>query len=392
MNVGNYVKDLTKNNVFIETFDLSAFTDRFPREIQESILRHLVEDQELASAWWTILANRRFTVAWSGEEVTYAAGQPMGAYASWPLCTLAHHAVVEYCRAKRKYRLIGDDVVIADKRAAETYKKIITLLGVEINPYKGTRSEEGSLYPSAEIAKRLYLKGEDLSPLTPGLLRSLKNRYLCLEGIREIKRRFKEPTLPRQIIEYNFAKGEIRDYVWCQVTNPLTGIIKPSDEGYDQFTGWDSFDNEKLRLAFLLLRMKGMENKVQSLSEKGVPDGYYPINFITKVNPEKFMGGDWQLSTTQPQALILSRLWLITAIFKALELLDKIDPENDQELLNLEAIEYLPDPWHPFMDSKDVRKSRMSSLVHELYLFASESGCDTATLADDIYITPYLSF
>jgi hypothetical protein len=157
MNVGNYVKDCTNVLTFIQTFDLTAFTDRFPREIQERLLHELCLDKELASAYWTILANRTFTVQWSGEKVTYAAGQPMGAYASWPLCALAHHAVVEYCRAKRKYRLIGDDVAIADKRSAVLYEDVIQRLGVEVNPYKGTKSEQDCQYSGAEIAKDFTL-------------------------------------------------------------------------------------------------------------------------------------------------------------------------------------------------------------------------------------------
>lgn len=223
MNVGNYVKEITKLKGFVETFDLTAFTDRFPREIQEKLLYELCENKELAKAWWTILANRTFTVTWSGEEVTYAAGQPMGAYASWPLCSLAHHAVVEYTRSKRAYRLIGDDVAITDKRSASLYSDVIQRLGVEVNPYKGTRSEQGNLYSSAEIAKRLYLNGEDLTPLTPGKILGLRNRYLCLEGIRELKQRFDNPSLPRQCIDFHFPKGEDRDYVLCLACNPLTG-------------------------------------------------------------------------------------------------------------------------------------------------------------------------
>lgn len=178
MNVGNYIKERTKFKDFVQTFDLTAFTDRFPREIQETLLFELCENKVLAKAWWTILADRTFTVAWSGEKVKYAAGQPMGAKASWPLCALAHHAVVEYCRAKRKYRLIGDDVGITDQRSASRYQEVISALGVETNPGKGTLSLEGSLNSSAEIAKRLYLNGNDVTPLTPGLILSLRNRYL----------------------------------------------------------------------------------------------------------------------------------------------------------------------------------------------------------------------
>jgi len=395
MNVGNYVKELTKVKAFVETFDLSAFTDRFPREIQEKLLYELCENKVLAKAWWTILADRTFTVAWSGEQVKYAAGQPMGAYASWPLCSLAHHAVVEYCRSKRKYRLIGDDVGIADKHSASLYSEVIQQLGVEVNPYKGTKSEQGALKSSAEIAKRLYLNGEDVTPLTPGKILSLRNRYLCLEGIRELKQRFDYPTLPRQCIEFHFPKGEDRDYVWCMATNPLTGVIKPSEEGYDNFTGWDGFEEEELKLTFKLIRLKNLSDQAMEYYQKTMPFGSYLASWASLaagyLDVQYFTGGDWQLPTIQPEAQVLARRELLVKLFKGLETLAEIDPYTDKELLELQDVEYLPDPDNPFLDLKDLRKIRMSSLVHKLYLHMSDCESDAATLQDGIEIPPYLS-
>jgi hypothetical protein len=394
-NVGNYVKELTNVKTFIETFDLTAFTDRFPREIQEKLLLELCEDKDLANAWWTILADRTFTVQWSGEKVSYAAGQPMGAYASWPLCSLAHHAVVEYCRSKRLYRLIGDDVGIADKHSASLYSDVIQRLGVEVNPYKGTRSEQGSLYSGAEIAKRLYLNGEDVSPLTPGKIQSLRNRYLCLEGIRELKQRFDTGSLPRQLIEFHFPKGEARDYVWCQACNPLTGIIKPSDEGYDNDPGWAAFDQDELRHTFKLIRMKTLADQAMKYYNDTMPTGTYLASWSSLnagyLDVQYFTGGDWQLPTIQPEAQVLARRGLLATLFKGLETLATIDPYNDTELLELQAVEFLPNPDDPFKDLKELRKARMSSLVHKLYLHMSDCTSDRSTLQDDIEIPPYLS-
>lgn len=395
MNVGLYIKELTNSKKFVQTFDLSSATDRFPREIQERLLLELCEDKDLATAWWSILANRTFTVQWSGEQVTYAAGQPMGAKASWPLFALAHHAVVEFCRAKRHYRLIGDDVGIADKHSASLYEDVIQRLGVEVNPYKGTKSEQGALWSSAEIAKRLYLNGEDISPLTPGLILSLRNRYLCLEGIRELEQRFDTGTLPRQCIEFHFPKGESRDYVWLLASNPLTGLIKPSDEGYEELTDWIDFDEDELRLTFKLIRLRNLANQAMEYYNSTMPTGTYLASWASLaagyLDVQYFTGGDWQLPTIQPEAQVLARRELLVSLFKGLEHLAEIDPYTDTELLELEAVEYLPDPDNPFLDQKDLRKIRMSSLVHKLYLHMSDVNSDTTTLQDDIEIPPYLS-
>lgn len=369
MNVGNYIKERTKFKDFVQTFDLTAFTDRFPREIQETLLFELCENKVLAKAWWTILADRTFTVAWSGEKVKYAAGQPMGAKASWPLCALAHHAVVEYCRAKRKYRLIGDDVGITDQRSASRYQEVISALGVETNPGKGTLSLEGSLNSSAEIAKRLYLNGNDVTPLTPGLILSLRNRYLCLEGIRELKQRFNCPTLPHQIINFHFPKGEDREFIWCQACNPLTGVIKPSEEGYENFPHWDEFDIEDLRLTLQEIRCQTLTQMVESQYEKfGAA--------LTSSEPDysiDFSGDLWQNTTTMPDAVKFAHQKLLGEFQQTWERIATLDVYDDTQLLELEAVEYLPQPENPFLDSKDVRKTRMSSLIHNLYLVMSES-------------------
>jgi hypothetical protein len=395
MNVGNYIKELTEVNAFVQTFDLSAFTDRFPREIQEKLLYELCENKALAKAWWTILADRTFTVQWSGDKVTYAAGQPMGAYASWPLCSLAHHAVVEYCRCKREYRLIGDDVGIADKRSASLYEDVIQRLGVEVNPYKGTKSESQSIYSGAEIAKRLYLNGVDLTPLTPGKILSLRNRYLCLEGIRELKQRFENRTLPRQIIEFHFPKGEARDYVWCMACNPLTGVIKPSDEGYDNLQpGWGTPDMDEIKLTFMLIRIKALADQAMEYYQKTFQTGTYLASWASLaagyLDVQYFTGGDWQLPTIQPEAQVLARRELLVKLFKALETVAECDWTTQSDLLELEAVEYMPDPDDPFRDQKDLRTIRTSSLVHKLYLHVSDCESDTATLQDSIEIPPYL--
>jgi hypothetical protein len=395
MNVGNYIQACTKNKDFVQTFDLTAFTDRFPREIQEKLLQELCKNKVLADAWWTILADRTFTVQWSGEQVKYAAGQPMGAYASWPLCALAHHAVVEYCRSKRQYRLIGDDVGITNKRSASLYEDVIQRLGVDINPYKGTRSEHMSLYSGAEIAKRLYLNGEDLTPLTPGKILSLRNRYLCLEGIRELKQRFDNPTLPRQCIEFHFPKGKVRDYVWCLACNPLNGVIEPSDEGYDNNPGWDVTKLNELKFTFKLIRLKSLADQAMKYYQETMPYGTYLASWASLaagyLDVQYFTGGDWQLPTIQPEAQVLARRELLVLLFKGLESLAEIDPYDDKELLELTAVEFLPDPDDPFRDQKDLRKIRMSSLVHKLYLHVSDCESSITTLQDDIEIPPYLS-
>jgi hypothetical protein len=141
-NVGKYTQQATKEKSFIACSDLTAATDRFPAIIQESLLKELLKETDLAEPLWTLLAKRSFKLSWSDQIVTYGCGQPMGAYGSWPLFALAHHLIVEYCAStvmnsvKAHYRIIGDDNVITREEVYESYLDVMSRLGLTINPGK----------------------------------------------------------------------------------------------------------------------------------------------------------------------------------------------------------------------------------------------------------------
>jgi len=103
----------------------------------------------------------------------------MGAYSSWPAMALSHHVLVQLSYKVtyppstswfQDYALLGDDLVIRDKRVAKTYKELIASLGM---PYSPSKSFEGE--GVAEFAKSLFLKGEDLKPFPLPLLQFRKN-------------------------------------------------------------------------------------------------------------------------------------------------------------------------------------------------------------------------
>jgi hypothetical protein len=91
----------------------------------------------------------------------------MGAYSSWAISTLAHHALVEYSAMEcgityfRDYLVLGDDVSIFNAKVYNKYLTTCQLLGLELNSNKSTVSKF-----SAEMAKRLYFKGSEISPIS----------------------------------------------------------------------------------------------------------------------------------------------------------------------------------------------------------------------------------
>lgn len=157
----------------IYSYDLSSATDRIPIKIQE-ILLACIFGQRFARAWAAILVGRPYVIPKriAREQnvgttfLRYAVGQPMGAYSSWGMLALVHHAMVQYSaqRAGFKgwfalYAVLGDDIVIADDRVAKKYRALCRLLGVEIGLAKSLVSSGKTL----EFAKRFFYEGSDLS-------------------------------------------------------------------------------------------------------------------------------------------------------------------------------------------------------------------------------------
>lgn len=165
------------------SFDLSSATDRLPVQLQSDILNCLIPG--LGTLWMNLLGSLKWQ--WKSpnkrvplKEISYAVGQPMGAYSSWAMLALSHHVIVQ-CAALNAgknqfeaYCILGDDIVIADDAVASEYLKLMTMLGVDINLSKSLQSLH-----FAEFAKKwLGPQGLNLSPLGPGLiLRLVRNRY-----------------------------------------------------------------------------------------------------------------------------------------------------------------------------------------------------------------------
>jgi len=106
-----------------------------------------------------------------GETVVYGTGQPMGAYSSWALLALVHHALVQYSAHLvgnvgwfEDYCVLGDDIVIADTAVGEQYLKVIAALGVSVNLSKSLQSKKGVF----EFAKRIATPTTEYSPIPWG--------------------------------------------------------------------------------------------------------------------------------------------------------------------------------------------------------------------------------
>jgi len=158
----------------LHSFDLTAATDRLPRSLQEDVLAYLLGDRAMATAWSRILVHRDF-VTEDGKKLNYTVGQPMGSKSSWAMLAITHHVIVQVAAARASvpgfgdYVVLGDDIVINNKLVAGEYQKIMSGLGVGINASKSIFPVPGTM-GAAEICKRVFVGGEELSVLPPKLI------------------------------------------------------------------------------------------------------------------------------------------------------------------------------------------------------------------------------
>jgi hypothetical protein len=145
----------------VVSVDLTAATDRLPVKLQADILEALGLPGNL---WMDILDRIYF---YQDTPYKYAVGQPMGAYSSFAMLDLTNHVLMHAAANSismkvdaGRYAILGDDVAINGQALAVPYIKLLTMLGVEVNPIKGF---SGLIL---EFAKQIFtVGGTNLSPI-----------------------------------------------------------------------------------------------------------------------------------------------------------------------------------------------------------------------------------
>lgn len=109
------------------------------------------------------------------SHVNYSVGQPMGMYSSWPGLAITNHVLVRLSGVRAgidkfcDYFVLGDDLVIFNPKVASEYIKICQHLGI-------STKDEDSIHPkqthTLEVAKRLFRRGVEVSPLPFRLMRT----------------------------------------------------------------------------------------------------------------------------------------------------------------------------------------------------------------------------
>jgi len=262
----------------IHCFDLKSATDRFPASLQEDTIAALI-GRDKAKAWLNLLTKRTFIH--KSKKIRYGAGQPMGILSSWSAFALTHHMVIEYAaeleghKSFRDYVLLGDDVAIFDTKVAYRYLKMMTLWGVEISLQKSHLWTPGDPHPiSGEIAKRILLRSEEITPIPYKLIQTWSKKPLpevstLLYGLTNIGIVLDTPaweTLSRTV-----SKKQRRDFLILAHTplglksNTLMGHAPQIIEG--DMNPWSVVDTSRIPWAMSEVLINHFESKEEELAD-----------------------------------------------------------------------------------------------------------------------------
>lgn len=219
-----FVQEALSEGKTVWSYDLSSATDNAPREIQFFILKlfnipsDLLRVFEYVSQGEWILPDE----FGRGGQATWSVGQPLGTIPSFATFALWHHTLIcGICRRlnvdpKITYRVLGDDVVIIDKKVAEEYKRVISSLGIPISLNKSYTSDNYAEFAGYHISKDTLVRPGKFKDITPSSLMSK------LRDPDYTKRSFLLPRYARKLL------------------NQLENELEPL--GFKRCTDWDLFN------------------------------------------------------------------------------------------------------------------------------------------------------
>jgi len=185
----------------VYSLDLKQATDTIPMGLYIKLLTPIFGDQ-LVELWRALMTDRDFltpselrpkgtyfagtrlqavvrfgirglmTRLDSERKVRYGTGQPMGALSSWSSMALVHHLLVQFSAWQvlphksaewfMGYLVLGDDVVIADRRVAERYQSILASFEITVGLAKSYISSKGMF----NFANQSFMGDDNISPLS----------------------------------------------------------------------------------------------------------------------------------------------------------------------------------------------------------------------------------
>jgi hypothetical protein len=193
----------------------------------------------------------------------------MGLLSSWAAAAVTHHITVEACALKvgissfKDYCLIGDDVTIFNSKVAEEYKKFLNTLSTKISESKSLHSTGKP--SSAEIAKRIFKDGIELSPIPPDAFESAIKDYLLFPNLVKLALErgieLEQLDTPVHSIAESIYKRKYSERLRIILSNPLLEApltrVTPSP--------WEEYPSDIVRMALIRARYAYVSESVTNM-------------------------------------------------------------------------------------------------------------------------------
>jgi hypothetical protein len=138
-----YIQKVLKSGEQVYSVDLSSATDYFPYELQQIALETIYGENNP----YIQLFREVSRATWKSElgDIVWKRGQPLGFNPSFFTFTLTHGLVLLTLLGKKydhQFFVLGDDVVILDKKLFQDYRSWLSAMGCPYSPDKTLVSSE----------------------------------------------------------------------------------------------------------------------------------------------------------------------------------------------------------------------------------------------------------
>ena len=155
---------VNNKNLYIGSVDLSQATDNLPlswgKFLVEELVLPMYSSSELVDTSWNLFLEAS-RAKWNNDGIMsrWTVGQPLGSLPSFPLLAVTHNLLLEALSftngfGHSPYAVLGDDVVLFNKKLRKQYIRLMTNRGIPLSLHK---SYEGNL---SEFAGKIYIKGQ----------------------------------------------------------------------------------------------------------------------------------------------------------------------------------------------------------------------------------------
>lgn len=187
----------------VYSVDLSDATNNFPLAIQLKLLESLRKIPDSSIHLLNVVSRSPFKVMWTGENVSWDVGQPLGAGPSFPAFALGHalialaaekQAGVEPGKMGTTFLILGDDIVINDDQVHKHYRDILGTLRCPVSESKCLQSAICAEFAGKLVSKDYIFHGfkyKDVSDVSfMPIVRTLGRQALSRDLLTEDQYRY----------------------------------------------------------------------------------------------------------------------------------------------------------------------------------------------------------